>query len=59
MKDKKIQTREKKEERFPKGFLNAIKKLEQEGIIKQTKKDTYKLKNYLRNIGRVNENPSH
>ena len=34
----------KKEERFSKGFLNAIKKLEQEGIIKQTKKDTYKLK---------------
>ena len=43
MKHKNSLEKIKKEERFPKGFLNAIKKLEQEGIIKKTKKDTYKL----------------
>ena len=32
-----------KEIKYPKEFLKAIKQLKKEGIIKETKKNTYKL----------------
>ena len=43
MAKKKIKAKKKKKQKYSSGFLKAIKELELAGVIKETKKNTFKL----------------